>query len=117
MEIYIQFRNTFFSYGSRGFRRMKTWDWDILTEKFELLFEKQHAEVTQKFESIEEAEKSMRDEARKQLIMMNQGAWASFNDNTLPMPDVDAQFDMEPDELHTIQPDKDSDYWASNRKK
>ena len=89
MEIYIQFRTTLFSYGSKGFRRMKTWDWEALAEKFELLFEKQHATVTRKFERLHDAEKAMRDEAKKQLIMKNQGAWASFQDNRLPYPDPD----------------------------
>lgn len=95
MEIYIQFRKTLFSLGSKGFRRMETWDWEALAEKFELLFEKQHTEVSLQFESLEEAEKAMRLASEKQMIAKNQGAWASFNNDYLPMPDVDAQFDME----------------------
>ena len=86
MEIYIQFRKTLFSLGSKGFRRMKTWDWRELEEKFEALFEAQYEGVQLNQGSIKEAEESMRKESRKQLVMKNHGAWVSFNDDDeLPM--------------------------------
>ncbi len=95
MEMYIQFRSTLFSFGSKGFRRIETWDWKDVAEKFELLFEAQHASVQKMDKGLKSAEKEMRAGVKHEVIMKNQGAWASFNDNTLPMPDVDAQFDME----------------------
>lgn len=91
MEIYVQFRSTLFSYGAKGFRRMNTWDWEELQSKFDLLFDKQHTEVQRVYESRDEAEKAMRLESKKQLIMKNQGAWQSFNDNTLPFEEEDGK--------------------------
>ena len=90
MEIYIQFRKTLFSLGSRGFRRLETWDWQEVEEKFESLFEFQHAAVQRVYESQRDTEKSMRKESKKQLLAVNIGAWRGIDDNTLPHgPKVD----------------------------
>ena len=90
MEIYIQFRKTLFSLGSRGSRRLETWDWRKVEEKFESLFELQYDKVQRVYESQRDAEKSMRKELRKQLLMVNIGAWRGLDDNALPYgPKVD----------------------------
>ena len=95
MEIYIQFRKTLFSLGSRGFRRMKTWDWQDVEEKFESLFEVQRANVQRVYESQNDAEKSMRKESKKQLLMVNIGAWRGIDDNAWPFdPEVDGNGHM-----------------------
>lgn len=76
MEIYIQFRNTLFSIGSKGFRKMDTFDWAKFTNKFEHLFEVQHENVQRKAGELLEAE--------KELKIQNAGSWRRLDDITLP---------------------------------
>ncbi len=106
MEIMIQFKHHTFSLGSKGYRKITHHAWNKAQEAFELLILSQTGKMKAKLADFTTSEK----------ILLNEVDGWTLNGPTASQLDRLREADAD-EELSTIQPDKDSDYWADNRKK
>ena len=62
MEILIQTKHHMFSFGTKGYRKVTTHDWEAATETFELLMLSQANELKRRGEDLQKKEKAILNE-------------------------------------------------------